>query len=634
MIPIVENGIPCATIVLGSSLESSATEAVTDMRRVVEKMSGAVLMAATDGEQDSAGCQIHIGSTQFVTHRGLQPEHLPVNGYRIVTTDEGGEPRLVIAAATSLGVSHGVYDLLANELGVVWGMANPLFEDIPIQPDISVQEQDCVERPAFGFRVFSGVDPIWLRRNRVDDGSRQLPFYGHGHNLFNVFPPSQYADHPEYYAMLEGERQIPEQDGHTRVQPCLSNPEVIRITIETVRRFFDENPGVSTYSLCPNDSPDFCECQSCLALDDGVPEYRGRRMNSDSYFHYINAVATELLKTHPDRYVSAYAYWTTELVPRAIPLLPPNVVIYLTQDSSQYYDNAYEQRDHDILEQWSKVAHHLAVYDYYGLGWFAPRYFPGVVARTLPYLPTVNVKGFYCESYPYWSHMAPQLYLATRLLWDTSVDAESVLDEWYNRMFREVGSDMRRYYESLERGWMDRSREGQWFLGLDRLHVQLAEWPAASRDEAWGHLNRAYDRAADDLTRQRVEYVRWGNQFAFQLSIVLERVHSLEENQSNRYAELTDLLGQVAQTMALFQAHIESDLTYGSAYYQGERATSQLSWWLGYMGVIIEEKLADEEELHRRLLDEQPIYSKMIEARDHPGVERRIQQAREARKAQ
>ena len=80
----------------------------------------------------------------------------------------------------------------------------------------------------------------------------------------------------------------------------MTNPDVIQITIETLRRFFDENPLVSTYSLCPNDSADFCECPSCSEFDDGMETYRGRRMNSDSYFYYIDTVAKELLKSHPD----------------------------------------------------------------------------------------------------------------------------------------------------------------------------------------------------------------------------------------------------------------------------------------------------------------------------------------------
>jgi hypothetical protein len=429
--------------------------------------------------------------------------------------------------------------------------------------------------------------------------------------------------------MRNGERQIPEQDGHTHIQPCLTNPDVIRITIDTVRRFFDENPQVSTYSLCPNDSGDFCECPSCSELDEGMQEYRGRRMNSDSYFYYIDTVAKELIKTHPDRYVSAYAYWTTELTPRRIFHLPSNVVIYLTQDSSQYYDPDYEQRDHDILENWSKVAHHLAVYDYYGLGWFTPRFFPQIVARTLPYLPTVGVKGFYCEAYPYWAHISPQLYLATRLLWDTSLDASAALDEWYTSMFKEVAEEMRQYFETLERGWMDKKREGQWFLGLNRLYVQLAEWHHDVRDEAWEMINRAYDAAQNEITRRRVDYVRQGNRLAYLLSKSIEEIHALKKDQNNLEEKLREIFARIKEVMTLYHSTIESDATLGAAYYRGERATRQFMWWKGYIGSIIKEVLADDAELHQQLVKEYDIYREIIEAMTYPGVQERIKESRE-----
>jgi len=625
---IVEERKPIATVILASDIGQPAMEAVNDMICVIEKMSGAKLPVAKDGDIEPENTQIHIGSTSLVKEQGLLDDsvgNLPVNGYRIYTFHQN----LAIVANNSLGISHGIYDLLTNELGVIWGMADEIFEEIPERSSVMINNIDRISKPSFGFRVFSGVDAKWIRRNRIDDGSRQLPFYGHGHNLFNVLPPSKYGGHPEYYAMRNGDRKVPDNDGHTHIQPCLTNPDVIRITIETVQQFFDENPQVSTYSLCPNDSADFCECPDCSVLDEGVEAYRGRRMNSDSYFYYIDTVAKELLKSHPNRYVSSYAYWTTELPPRRISKLPENVVIYLTQDSSQYYDDAYEKRDHDILETWSKSAHHLAVYDYYGLGWFTPRYFPNIVARTLPFLPTVDVKGFYCEAYPYWAHFGPQLYLAFRLLWDTSIDANAVLGEWYHRMFKEASEEIRKYFEILERGWMEMKREGKWFLGLDRLYVQLAEWSCDVRDNAWEQINIAYNSAKDDIVRRRVDYVRQGNQMAYLLSKTLEETHAIKKDSDNLETEIRNVLALMKETLTLYHEKIESDITLGSAYYRGDRAIQQLMWWKGYIGSIISDIIKDSSSL-KQLFAEDDMYREMLSAMSSPEVERRIKEARKA----
>jgi len=186
-------------IVLAPNL-GRAVDAARDMVRVIALMSGAALPLLKDGQAAQTIPQVHIGPTPFAQKAVPVPSDLPVNGYRIATRSENGAGRLVINGVHSIGISHGIYHLLSNELGVLWGMAHPIFEDIPKRDTVRIGPMDRTERPAFGFRVWSGNDPDWVRRNRIDEGDSALPFYGHGHNLFNILPPSKYANHPEYYA--------------------------------------------------------------------------------------------------------------------------------------------------------------------------------------------------------------------------------------------------------------------------------------------------------------------------------------------------------------------------------------------------------------------------------------------------
>ena len=633
-ITLAENGKAAAIIVVADGSDTIIDAAVQDMVRVIAKMSGAALPVVRDGDGGDAGTQVHIGPTRLVSESAIIPDGLPVNGCRLASLETPSGRALAIVGSTSLGTSHGVYTLLSDVLGVVWGMADSRFEEVPTRATIVVEPLDRTEVPTFGFRVWSGNHPDYVRRNRVDNGSRMLPYYGHGHNLFSIVPPSKCADHPEYYALLpprgeDGplERRVPEEDGHTHIQPCLSNPDVIRITIETVREYFDANPDVSTYSLCPNDSGDFCQCEGCLALDDGMPEYRGRRMNSDSYFYYIEAVSRELMKSHPDRYVGVYAYWTTELPPRNIARLEPNVVVYLTQDTSQYFDEAYERRDHELLEAWSKVAHHLAIYCYYGLGWFPPRVYTDVAARTIPYLPTVSVKGFYCETYPYWPHIAPQLYLASRLLWDASLDAEEVLDGWFSAMFHEAADEMREYWRILERGWMN-PREGKWFQGLDWLAEQLRQVPADARDAAWEQINRALGAAKSDLVRDRISYVLTGNKLAYLLSKSLEQAHALDAKHPDLAERIDSVLARIEEAEHVYRTEIETDECYGAAYYRGERGDMQIWWLQGHIASIIDDVLAKNAAL-RDALASDAVLSRMREVAEYPDIPRRIKESRE-----
>jgi len=611
-VTVVENGASRATIVLAPDIGPIGTAAVHDLVRVIAVMSGAALPVVRDGGPVAPGAQVHVGQTTFARDAGLLPDGLPVNGYRIVTVHAAPAPRLVITAPHAQGISHGIYDLLTNVLGAMWGMADALFEDIPLRHTVRVGRIDRTERPAFGFRVFSGTSREWERRSRIDVEGNALPRYGHGHNLHNIIAPERHRDHPEYFALIDGERQVPQAHEAMGPQPCLTHPDVIRITIEAVRRFFDGNPETTTFSLCPNDSDRFCRCPTCAALDDGMPRYRGRRMTSDSYFHYVNAVATEVMKTHPDRYLGTYARWTTELPPRRIARLPPNVVVYLAQDSSQYFDREYEAQDRDLLDAWSKMAHHLVVCDCYGLGWFTPRYYPGIVGRTLSCLPTPNVEGFYAETYPFWAHMGPMLYLAAQLLWNPARDPRAVMDEWFGRMFAESAAHMRAFYEVLERTWMTLPRRGAWSQGLDKLWEQVAFWPPRPREEAWRHLDAAHAAARTNRTRTRVEYVRRAHRFAYLVSHAHEAAHAVRPDTSHLAGRIRHVLRLVDDTISVFHRELEGDPNYPAAYCRGPRSYRQLNWWRGDIAACIEEALAGNAALRDRLVAEDATLSEIV----------------------
>ena len=608
-ITLIENGRSRAVIVVPPELGQPAMQAVEDLVETLATMTGVALPVTTDDSDLPPGAQVHIGLTRFVERNRLQPADVPVNGYRIVTLND----KLTITGTHPIGISHGVYSLLIEELGVMWGMPNDIFTDIPQRKTVIINEMDRTERPSFGFRVPSGAEQNWARRNRLDWPNSVLPYYGHGHNLFRILPPSLYKGHPEYYAYYDGRRHVPEDDSHTHVQPCLTNPDVIRITVKTVRRHFDENPNVSTYSLCPNDSDNFCRCPNCAALDDTMEEYRGRRMNSNSYFHYVKAVAEEILKSHPDRYLGTYAYWTTELLPHGIDHLPANVVVYLTQDSSQYFDPEYEARDMQILKDWSEVADHLAVYDYYGLSWHTPRYYPGIVKRVLPHLPSVNVKGFYCETYPHWAHTAPQQYIASRLWWDTTIDADAAMDEWFERMFREAAPQMKAFYDTLEESWMNRWKKGRWFLGLTNVYVHMISWTKEYREKAWKLINDAYKAARNHLIRQRVEYILNGHRFAYLLSHCWDALEKTGEDHQALEEDIRHVLSFLRQGMEANDRHIVPDTTYGPAYYRGKRVSDTYDRCKGVIAMKLNGVLKDDTTLREKLMGEDVLFAEMMD---------------------
>ncbi len=625
-ITLVENGCLRAVIVVGADAGRRLQETVRDMVRVIAKMSGAALPVAPDGQTSSEVAQVHIGRTSFAAENGLIPQDMPINGYRIVSVRSGSAPKLLICGTDDMGVSHGVYSLLTRELGVVWGMASPLFEEIPARKTIAVGPVDRTESPAFGFCVAAGADPIWVRRNMMDENDCRLPYCGHGHNLYSVVNPEDHSGHPEYFALIDGERKIPPRRDGMAPQPCLTHPDVIRLGIDAARRFFEENPDANTFSLCPNDSPEFCQCPTCAALDAGAPEFRGRTIYSDSYFHFVDAVAKEVLETHPDRFLSTYAYWITEPTPRQIDRLPPNVVVYLTQESSQYFDPEFERVDRETMAAWQECADHLAIFEYYGgLGWLLPRSYPGLIARTLPYLSKIGVVGFFTGFHPYWAHMAPMLHVASRLLWDLTLDPVRLVDDWLRAMFREAAPQMKAFYDYLDEVWKT-PRAGKWFNGFDWIFEQCVLWPEDKRKQAWLLIDAAQEAATASVTRERVDYVRRGHRVAYLLPRACELAGDLAVgDEADLEQRIRDVSAAMRETLACFHADVEGDPTYSSEF-RSVYSDNQFLWMEAYLGDCVEAALAGHSELRDRLVADDALLARMLDVRRNANwdIKRRI----------
>ncbi|OGG52983.1 MAG: hypothetical protein A3F84_19235 [Candidatus Handelsmanbacteria bacterium RIFCSPLOWO2_12_FULL_64_10] len=488
-------------------------EAAADLQSVLEKMTGvAPPMGSDDGKLAPSGrTAIHVGRTACARSLNLDAGDVGVEGYRITTSGRD----LFILGGSDSGTSYGVYGLLEDHLGVRWFMPGELFEDVPVQTTLRIAPIHEEVRPHFLHRVFSGIFSLegaaWERRNRVSRRRPELPYAGFHHALYRIFPVARYGKtHPEYYALIDGQRLIPESDGVSNArfgQPCTSNPEVVEITVQAARSYFDEHPEAHCFSLGMNDNRNFCLCEGCRALDVPGLVFRDRPVYSDRWFTYVNAVAKALQATHPGKFVGCLAYINVESPPQRIARLEPNVAIYLTQDTPQHLDPAYRDKDREFILSWVKKCDHVCKYDYYGLGWMLPRYCPHLIADDIRFQHSAGVRGFYAEAYPHWASFGPHVYLASKLWWNADRDAERLLSEFFERLFRGAAGEMRAFYDKMEEVWM-RPREGRWFQGLRGLHDQIPCYTVEDVDALEALLGRAYRASRDPLVRLRIDYVR------------------------------------------------------------------------------------------------------------------------------
>ena len=270
---IVQDGQTHWVIALPADATAPVRHGAEELQKNLEKMSGARLPIVDAATQPASAISLQVDRT-------IGPE-----AYRIRTVPGG----IAISGDDHRGLLYGCYGLLEDVLGCRWYTAK--ISKIPRKATLCLGPIDITRKPAFEYRepfYWEAFDRDWAVRNRVNGNSQRLDdavggkvMYGPFVHTFNALvPPEQYFDtHPEYFSMINGKR----VKGY--YQLCLTNPDVLRISIERVRQWIKENPKATIFSVSQNDTDGHCQCVACKAVEaeEGAP--------SGVVLRFVNAVA-------------------------------------------------------------------------------------------------------------------------------------------------------------------------------------------------------------------------------------------------------------------------------------------------------------------------------------------------------
>ena len=250
------------TVVVSEKATPSVRQAATELCDCVKRMTGVTLAQATDAEPLS-GKAVLIGQTRWsgeLAGNGLGD--LGDEGFRIAVKGS----RLHILGSDVRGALYGVYELLERFGGCGW--FSPNCTVVPEMDAFAVPEGfDETQKPVFRLRSTSwGVvrkNPKYaahLRINGLTDpvlpqeqGGAALRFckgVGIGHT-FQTLLPSEiwFASHPEYFCEVDGRRRSGKE-----IQPCLTNPDVLRIVVSNVLERLAADPSANVVGVSQNDN--------------------------------------------------------------------------------------------------------------------------------------------------------------------------------------------------------------------------------------------------------------------------------------------------------------------------------------------------------------------------------------------
>lgn len=552
---VAEQGRACCVIVTPAKASPGVERTAKALGSYLNLVTGGSFQVLAEPAPIPAGLgAIHVGDTTVARRVELRlpdvrygEEAYPnANGYVIRTVDSR---TLVIRGASEKATEFGVVGFLRRYAGVrqYWmGPAGGAGDVTPPRATLTVPEVEWRDWPCVmsrwlsigGFPAGATTALDFFRRNNV------LPC---GENYATWLPPEKYREtHPEYFGLVNGQRRLPGAERpNAGWQPCVSNPDVVKIMTEGVRAFFRENPSAPGKNFSLNDGGGNCECAACRAMDAPGTDYaRGVGM-TDRYVKFTNEVAEAAGREFPGKILVFLAYGGAASPPVSVkPGL--NVLPVLT------VNNAFEAWD-----GWSKTgATRMGLYLHHNdnIYFVLPKCDPGQTVKRFRYaLDSGRLRVFYMEAGTFWPTTGHLAYIISELLWDPRQNPEALMDAYCVELFGPAAGAMKRFYATLEAGymrWLD--KEGQPYpAGKDMAGTRYASAPEQFRtlqpseaDLAAAALAEAAATAGLDARAQR------------RVALV-QAAFRLQELAARRYWAAEELKDRPARTEADAQRVVE-----------------------------------------------------------------------------
>lgn len=485
---LVDQGRSRHAIVLPSAAPETVRATADTLRAYLERISGArlpMLPAASRAAAPAVRIRVGAGSDPDTDVAALGPD-----GFRIRT--EGAD--LVFTSATDDGFRHAVYTFLEQWLGC--RRYSVEVQVVPRRPTIELPRIDETQVPPLTFRMQNLRDRAYTQWHKLDTNEGFGLFV---HTFEELVPPWRYFDeHPEYFSLLNGNRT-------PQGQLCLTNPDVLRIVIEELRRRMAENPETDFWSVSQNDTYAPCECEACRAIDEAEGGHSG------SILAFVNRVAAEF----PDKTISTLAYQYSRSAPRTLRPLP-NVNIMLCSiecDRSRPLtahpgSASFVQDVHD----WGALTNNIFLWDYVIQFRNLVSPFPNlrVLQPNLQFFTESGITAVFEQGLPVQRGEFAELrmYLISKLLWNPEADMEAILDDFLSGFYGEAAPWIRTYidamHDALEESGEELSIYGYPLASADGY---LAPRRLAAYEEMWRQAEAAVAHRPEVLARVRTAHL-------------------------------------------------------------------------------------------------------------------------------
>lgn len=488
---VVEKGEPRCKIIISPNATAVERYAARELQAALAKATGAKpeISEAPSG----SGTQIILATPaqrpELAAKFGNSGTHDAISVFT-------KEDTLYLAGKNPRSVLYATYRFLEESLGFRWlwpGDEGEFFQksDQLVVDGLEIQESAAVEKRALAINSphYDKDTLIWMARNRFNYHPSNLVFkapqhedlhekgfvnYLGGHNL--ILPRAVLEANPDFVAQYGGIRKLTAHSPHL----CWSNSGVQQALIDTVARWVEARPLVNVWTLLPTDHGRFCQCDACVEM---APDVSTR-------FQKLSKIIIEgVRKIHPHAKFNALAYQAYRALPSEV--APFDTVAYTAYNVSYRHslksDSPTNTAPRKELKEWIATGVPIG-YRGYDMIPFKDRLFVPLVSYQVDqigYLREAGISMFSTEVTPFnhpknipaaernWDSNRMNLYAIGRALWDASVTAEKIVEDWTTAVYgKEAGAVMARYYFAVEKAWTQAPNDISYFLHPGALYAR------------------------------------------------------------------------------------------------------------------------------------------------------------------
>ena len=446
----------------------AVADGVNQTARLVQvafKASGADVAVVAEKDRDAAKPAIYLGNTSFAQQHGLDVTKLKDWSYvwrgvgqDVIIAGHDQSTPLPIDQKTKnsegmdrFGSGKAAADFLRQFMGVrflypeiplrtplsgaakIDLLASPAIEFLPVKAcvlpaDLHVEKTPVIRSNTSYPASSSFYDLATNRFPRVDE-----PFGGH--TWEQAVPPEKYnATHPEYFALLSGQRW---KAGDGNGQYCLSNPDVQELIYQHMAKQFDE--GSAGIDLGQPDGFRECQCENCLKLYDTGKDWSEKIWIFDRY------IIERLQKSHPGKFVTIMSYILTAKPPKTFQAFPANTRVMLTGTNDE---DIAPWRGYEVPGGFSGYIYNSTP----NLGTrYTPMRTPGFVEAQVKRLAANKIQSIYRDGNGMLFGLeGPVYYVMGRMFDDPEHNAaKDLLPEFCEAAFGKAAFPMRSFYDQL-----------------------------------------------------------------------------------------------------------------------------------------------------------------------------------------